>query len=417
MSDIPPQAEINEPASPPLASPAVVTTTMTVLFAICVCHLLNDMMQSVLSAIYPNLKALLNLSFTQIGLVTLTFQVTASLLQPLVGLYSDKRPMPYSLPIAMICTLVGLLLLSISHSYTLLLIAAASVGIGSSVFHPESSRVARMAAGGRHGFAQSMFQVGGNVGSALGPLAAAAIVAARGQGSVAWFALMAVAAILILWRVGTWYKDHGLARIKQSVTAYPPPALSRGTRIKALFVLMVLTFSKQVYISCVASYHTFFVIEKFGVSVQAAQVYLFLFLIGAAVGTVAGGIIGDRIGRKLVIWVSILGCLPFALLLPYVGLFWMAVLSFIVGTILSAAFPAILVYAQELAPHRIGVISGLFFGLAFGLGGLGAAAFGWLADKTSIQFVYVVISFLPLLGLCTGLLPDIEPHAKRKKAN
>jgi FSR family fosmidomycin resistance protein-like MFS transporter len=412
MSDISesPAAELNEPATPPLSAPAIMGTTMTVLFAICVCHLLNDMMQSVLSAIYPNLKETLDLSFTQIGLVTLTFQVTASLLQPLVGLYSDKHPMPYSLPIAMVCTLFGLLLLAVSHSYVLLLVAAALVGLGSSVFHPESSRVARMAAGGRHGFAQSMFQVGGNVGSALGPLAAAAIVAAEGQTSVAWFALMALAAILILWRVGTWYKEHGLARMKHSVKTYPAPPFSRATRIKAIVILMILTFSKQVYISCVASYHTFFVIDKFGVSVQAAQVYLFLFLIGAAIGTVSGGIIGDRIGRKKVIWVSILGCMPFALALPYVSLFWMAVLSFIVGTILSAAFPAILVYAQELAPHKIGMISGLFFGFAFGLGGLGAAVLGWLADKTSIQTVYIVCSFLPLLGLFTGFLPDIEPH-------
>ena len=402
--------------SPPPPAPAYVRATMSVLYAICICHLLNDMMQSVLAAIYPNLQAALNLNFTQIGVVTLTFQVTASLLQPLVGFYSDKRPMPFSLPIAMASTLVGLLLLAVSNSYLLLLIAAAMVGVGSSVFHPESSRVARMAAGGRHGFAQSLFQVGGNIGSALGPLAAAWIVAAEGQASVAWFAVMALLAIIILWKVGVWYKNHGIARMKSSAKHFVAPLITRKARHAAILILLVLTFSKQVYLTCMASFYTFYLIHRFGVSVPDSQIYLFLFLAASAVGTVAGGMIGDRVGRKLVIWVSILGCLPFTLLMPYVDLYWTAGLSVMVGIILSSAFPAILVYAQDLVPHRIGMISGLFFGLAFGMGGVGAGALGWLADLTSLEFIFKLCSFLPMLGLFTALLPNVEPHNKRKAA-
>src|SRR5882672_2817191 len=394
------------------AATSVHATTFAVLFAISFCHLLNDMMQSLLSAIYPQLKESLELNFAQVGIISATYQLTASLLQPLVGLYSDKRPLPFSLPTAMVFTLVGLLVLSISHTYGLLIFAAAMVGFGSAIFHPESARVARMASGGRHGLAQSLFQVGGNFGQALGPLMAAAIVVNFGQASIAWFALMALLAIIILFQVGVWYKHHGLARIKASAKLHRPPDLSRLHIAGTILVLLALIFSKQIYFSGIATYYTFYLIHHFGVTLRTAQLYLFLFLMPVAVGTLVGGLMGDRFGRKYVIWFSVLGALPFSILLPYVNLFWTGVLSVFIGLTLSSSFPAIVVYAQELVPGKVGTISGLFFGFAFGLSGLGAAALGWIADRTSIEFVYVLTSYLPVLGLLAALLPNLSAVPK-----
>jgi FSR family fosmidomycin resistance protein-like MFS transporter len=384
-------------------------TVFPVLFAVSFCHLLNDMNQSLLSAIYPILKTSFHLNFSQIGLITLTFQVTASLLQPLVGIYTDKKPTPYSLAGGMGFTLAGLLLLSVAPGYGLLLIAAALIGMGSAVFHPESSRVARMASGGRHGFAQSVFQVGGNGGTALGPLLAAFIVLPHGQASIAWFSLAALLGIFILWKVGGWYKAHQAERAKRKgAQSEPVSALPPRTVAFAIAVLIALIFSKYFYLASISSYYTFYLIQKFGVPVRDAQLYLFLFLGSAAVGTFVGGPVGDRIGRKYVIWVSILGVLPFTLLLPHANLFWTAVLTVPIGLIIASAFSAILVYAQELVPGRVGMISGLFFGFAFGMGGIGAAVLGRLADMTSITFVYNICAFLPAIGLLTALLPDVE---------
>jgi len=389
-------------------------TTLAVLGAISFCHMLNDMMQSMLPAIYPMLKESLALDFGQIGLITFTFQLTASLLQPLVGLYTDRRPQPYSLAVGMGFTLAGLLLLSVADRFGPLLLAAALVGMGSSVFHPESSRVARLASGGRHGFAQSFFQVGGNLGSATGPLLAAFIVLPRGQTSVAWFSLAALIGIVVLANVGNWYKRNGPMRPRSRAVPLPRHSdLSRQQVGVALAVLMVLVFSKYFYTASLTSYYTFYLITRFGVSVQSAQIHLFVFLGAFALGTLLGGPIGDRFGRKYVIWGSILGVLPFTLLLPHADLFWTGVLSVPIGLILSSAFSAILVYAQELMPGRVGTIAGLFFGLAFGLGGIGAAVLGELADHTSIEFVYRVCAFLPLLGLFTVLLPNIEGSHRR----
>ena len=325
------------------------------------------------------------------------------LLQPVIGLLSDKRPMPFSLPLAMVANLAGLLLLAVSHVYALLLFAAALLGLGSAIFHPESSRVAHMASGGRHGLAQSLFQVGGNFGQALGPLMAAAIVINFGQGSIAWFAVIALTATAILWFVGIWYKHHGLKRIAKMAKGTHLP---RGHVTLAVIVLLVLMFSKQVYLASIGSYYTFYLIHRFGLSLQFAQVMLFLFLGAVGVGTIAGGLLGDRFGRRYVIWFSILGTLPFTLLLPYANLFWTGALSAIIGIVLASALPAILVYAQELLPGRLGLISGLFFGFAFGMSGLGAAALGWLADRAGIDTVYWVCSFLPALGFLAWLLPD-----------
>jgi FSR family fosmidomycin resistance protein-like MFS transporter len=387
-------------------------TTFTVLFAVSFCHLLNDMMQSLMSAIYPQLKESLELNFAQVGLISATYQLTASMLQPVVGYYSDTRPIPFSLPVAMAFTLVGLVVLSQSHTYLLLICAAALVGLGSAVFHPESSRVARMASGGRFGLAQSLFQVGGNLGQALGPVMAAAIVVRFGQGSIGWFALMALLSIIILFSVGRWYKEHGIARIKASAKLSPAPDLSRTALIGSIAVLMALIFSKQIYFAAVISYYTFYLIDRFGLTLQASQLYLFLFLAPVAIGTLAGGLLGDRFGRKRVIWFSVLGSLPFTLALPFVDLIWTAILSVFIGLTLSSSFPAIVVYAQELMPHRVGAISGLFFGFAFGLSGIGAAALGWLADQTSIAFVYQICAVLPALGLLAALLPDIKRAAR-----
>lgn len=392
------------------ASVATETTTFAILVSLSVCHLLNDMNQSLVPALYPVLKDNYHLDFGQIGLITLAFQLTASMLQPVVGLVTDRRPQPYSLPIGMGSSLIGLLLLSIANSYTAILCAAALVGLGSSVFHPEASRVARMASGGRYGFAQSLFQVGGSTGSAIGPLLAAFIVVPRGQGSVAWFSAAALLAIFMLANVSLWYsrnmKPRAIGGASAKGAAYA--VLSRKRVLFAITILVGLLFSKNVYTSSLSSYYTFYLIHKFGVSIQSAQFHLFVFLGAVAAGTFAGGPIGDRFGRKPVIWFSILGAAPFALMLPYASLFWTGILTVAIGLILSSAFTAILVYAQDLMPGRVGMVAGMFFGFSFGLGGLGAAALGQIADWTSIDTVYRLCSFLPLIGLLTAFLPNIE---------
>ncbi len=375
-----------------------------ILGALSASHLINDMMQSLILALYPVLKGNFALSFAQIGLITLTFQLTASLFQPLIGIYTDKRPTPYSLPLGMTSTLCGLLLLAFAPNYATVLLAAAFVGFGSAVFHPESSRVARMASGGRHGFAQSMFQVGGNTGSAIGPLIAALVIAPFGQHSVAWFALAALLGIFMLSRVSRWYALNGSTKGRAKPAPEPPP-YPRRTVIGAVVVLLVLIFSKYFYVAGLSTFYTFYLIEKFGMSVRDAQLHLFVFLFAAALGTLLGGPVGDRIGRKPVIWFSILGIAPFTLLLPHANLFWTTVLTVVIGLILSSAFSAILVYAQDLMPGKVGMVSGLFFGFAFGMGGLGAAVLGLLADRTSIAFVYQAIAWLPLLGLVAVFLP------------
>ena len=384
-------------------------TVFTILAAISVCHLLNDMIQSLIPAIYPILKSSFRLNFEQIGLITLTYQLTASLLQPLVGLYTDHKPKPFSLPVGMGFSWGGLVLLSIAPSFPALLLAAGMVGLGSSVFHPESSRIARMASGGQHGLAQSIFQVGGNAGTSLGPLLAAFIVLPRGQHSIAWFSMAALLAMVILTYVGTWYRNYRPSRLtgKAKRTGIAPVLSSKKIGI-SVAILIALVFSKYFYLASLTSYYTFYLMHKFHVSVQSSQIYLFLFLGAVAAGTVIGGPIGDRIGRKYVIWCSILGVLPFTLVLPYANLMWTAVLSVVIGLILASAFTAILVYAQELLPGKVGMVSGLFFGFAFGMGGIGAAILGKLADMTSINFVYHVCSYLPLIGLLTAFLPNLE---------
>jgi FSR family fosmidomycin resistance protein-like MFS transporter len=381
-----------------------------VLVAVSFSHLANDLVQSLIPAIYPMLKSSFHLDFGQIGLITLTFQLTASLLQPLVGLYTDRRPMPYSLATGMGFTLIGILLLSIVSSFAMLLVAAALIGCGSSVFHPESSRVARMASGGRHGLAQSLFQVGGNTGQALGPPLAALIVLPHGQASLAWFSLAALTGIFVLYRVGHWYKERRPATSGTAAFPLPSPLLSSRRLALSALVLTALMFSKAFYTASLTSYYTFYLIEKFQVSVRESQLYLFLFLGAVAAGTLIGGPVGDRFGRKFVIWFSILGVFPFTLALPHVNLFWTAVLSVPIGMIMASAFAAILIYAQELVPGRIGTVSGAFFGFAFGLGGLGAAVLGRLADHTSIEFVYGLCAYLPLIGLLTAFLPRSEPR-------
>lgn len=388
-------------------------TVFGVIVAISFCHLLNDMMQSLLPAIYPGLKSDLGLSFGQIGLVTLVYQITASILQPLIGLYADKRPTPMALPGGTLFSLAGLAVLSIAHSYGLVLVGAALLGMGSSVFHPESSRVARMAAGGRHGLAQSLFQVGGNAGQALGPLAAALVVVRWGQSSLAFFALLALLSGAVLWNVAIWYRHHGLSRLKIGGHASLAIALPKGQAGRGIAILLALIFSKYVYLASLTSYFTFYLIHRFGVSVQTAQLYLFAFLAAVAVGTVAGGPLGDRFGRKYVIWFSILGALPFTLLLPYANQFWTVPLTIAIGLIMASAFPAIVVFAQELVPGKVGMISGLFFGFSFGMGGVGAALLGWLADWMSIETVYQICAFLPAIGLLAAFLPNIEGSRKR----
>jgi len=390
-------------------------TVFAILAALSLSHLLNDLMQSLIPAVYPVLKDKYTLSFTQIGFITFAFQVTASLLQPLVGMVTDRRPWPFSLATGMAFTFVGLILISVANSFPLILISAALVGVGSSVFHPEASRVSRMASGGRHGFAQSLFQVGGNGGTALGPLLAAYIVVPRGQASIAWFSLVAMLAMAVLYGVGRWYRSHLAERAARPKKAAGPvtTGLSPGRVKWSIAILLVLVFSKYFYMASLTSYYTFYLIERFGVPVDTAQLYLFLFLAAVAVGTIAGGPIGDRIGFKRVIWGSILGVLPFSIVLPHVGLFWTAVLSVPIGLILASAFSAIIVYAQELLPSRVGMVAGLFFGFAFGIAGVGAAVLGRLADATSIIFVYQVCAYLPAIGLLTAFLPNLKRDAAR----
>src|SRR5476649_1823835 len=391
------------PAPPPVS--AVKRTAFSILAAISVSHLLNDMIQSLILAIYPLLQNEFSLSFTQIGMITLTYQITASLLQPLIGYYTDKHPQPYSLPIGMGFTLSGLLLLSVAQTFPLVLLAAALVGTGSSVFHPESSRVARMASGGRHGLAQSVFQVGGNFGSSLGPLLAALIIAPYGKGNVAWFSLAALLGIVVLLQISKWYRQQNQIAKKRGPVKNTVTVLPRKTVALSMGILLVLVFSKYFYLTSLSSYYTFYLIHKFGVSIQNAQIHLFVFLFAVAAGTIIGGPVGDKIGRKHVIWASILGITPFTLMLPYVDLFWCAVLSVIIGVIMASAFSAIVVYAQELVPGNVGMIAGLFFGVAFGMGGIGSAVLGKLADMTSIYFVFQICAFLPLLGMLTWFLP------------
>ena len=381
-----------------------------VLAAISVCHFLNDMVSSLLPAIYPLLKDSFNLNFAQVGLITLTYQTTASLLQPMIGFYTDKRPRPFSLPVGMGATLIGLILLAYARTFPALLVAAALVGTGSSVFHPESSRVARMASGGQHGLAQSIFQVGGNTGLSFGPLLAAFVVLPRGQTSLAWFSLAALAGMILLTGVSTWAKNNTTSWKKFSAKhdIDKPPDLSTARITGSIAILMALLFSKFVYLASLTSYYTFYLISKFQLSVESAQIHLFVFLGAVAAGTLIGGPVGDRIGRKNVIWCSILGVLPFTLLLPYSNLFWTEILSVVIGLILASAFSVIVVYAQELVPGKVGMISGLCFGFAFGMAGLGAAVLGWLADLTSINFVYLVCSYLPAVGLLAAFLPNIE---------
>src|SRR5476651_265155 len=383
-------------------------TVVGVLAAISVSHLLNDTIQSLIPSIYPILKSSLHLNFSQIGLIALTLQLTASLLQPVVGIYTDRRPMPYSLVGGMAFSLVGLLLLSVAATLGAILFAAGLIGIGSSIFHPESSRVARMASGGRHGLAQSVFQVGGNLGSSIGPLLAAIVIAPYGKGNVAWFSLAALLAIVVLLQISKWYRQQQQIIKKRGPVPGNITVLPRKTVAMSMGILLVLVFSKYFYLTSLSSYYTFYLIHKFGVSIQNAQIHLFVFLFAVAAGTIIGGPVGDKIGRKYVIWASILGVAPFTLMLPHANLMWTSILSVIIGVILASAFSAILVFAQELIPGKVGMVSGLFFGLAFGMGGLGAAVLGYVADRTSIELVYQICAFLPLLGILTAFLPNLE---------
>ena len=391
-------------------------TVFSILFTISFTHLLNDMMQSVIPAVYPIMKDNFNLSFTQIGIITLTFQLTASILQPFVGVFTDKKPRPFSLAIGMGFTLIGLIAVSYASNFYLILISVGLIGLGSSIFHPESSRVAHLASGGKKGLAQSIFQVGGNAGAAIGPLLAGLIIVPYGQFYIIWFALTAIIGMLILIQVGKWYRGRiQLMKAKPKTAKHAAGAqmqLSKKRIIISISILLVLIFSKYFYMASMTSYFTFYVIEKFGVSVQHSQFYLFAFLAAVAAGTVLGGPLGDRFGRKYIIWISILGVAPFTLLLPYVNLTWTVILAIVIGLILSSAFSAILVYATDLVPGKVGMIAGLFFGFAFGMGGIGSAVLGWLADKTSIDYIFKLCSFLPLLGIITGFLPNIEGRAK-----
>jgi MFS transporter, FSR family, fosmidomycin resistance protein len=397
-----------------LNQPVSGRTVIPVLGAVSLCHLLNDMMQALLPAVYPILRGDFSLSFAQVGILTLVYQITASILQPMIGLYTDNRPQPYSLPFAMLASMLGLLTLAFAPSYHVLLAGAAMLGLGSSVFHPESSRIARLSSGGAHGLAQSVFQVGGNFGSALGPLLAAYIVLPRGQNGLAWFAIAALGGMVIMTGLSHWYRSNGHARrpAKRSVTRHP---LVTPIQVRwAMTVLVVLIFSKYIYLASITNYYTFYMMQRFDLTIQSAQVCQFVFFAAVATGTVIGGPIGDRIGRKKVIWASILGVLPFTLALPYVGLEATIALSVVIGIVISSAFPAIVVYAQELIPGRTGMISGMFFGLIFGVGGIGAAVLGSLADRAGIGFVYQICSYLPLIGLLTALLPNIESTARKQ---
>ncbi len=384
-------------------------TVFPILIAISSSHMLNDTLQSIIPAIYPVVKDTFKLTFTQIGLITLTFQLSASLFQPFVGYYTDRKPQPYSLAIGMAFTLVGLVLLSRAPSFEILIVAVALVGTGSSIFHPEASRVAHMASGGRRGFAQSVFQVGGNFGSSIGPLLAALIIVPYGQSNIIWFSVLALIAIFLLMKVGDWYKRKVRIKARRpGKEQHAVQVLSRNQTIFSVVILLILIFSKYIYLASMTSYYTFYTIHKFGVSVQDSQVYMFIFLFAVAAGTIIGGPLGDRIGRKYVIWASILGVAPFSLLLPHVNLFWTIILTIPIGLILASAFSAILVYAQELFPGKVGMISGLFFGFAFGMAGIGSAVLGKLADQTSIEYVYQVCAYLPLIGLITAFLPNLS---------
>ena len=381
---------------------------MPILLMISAGHLLNDMMQSVLLSIYPLIKDPLQLDFVHIGIITLAFQLTASVLQPAIGLYTDKRPQPFSLPFGMASTFCGMLLLAFAGGFATVLVAAMLIGIGSSVFHPEASRVARLASGGRYGFAQSLFQVGGNTGQAIGPLLVALIVIPHGQEHAAWFALAAVVGIVILSRVGAWYRDHLAERRKAGTVTPRVSPVGRNRTIAAIAILIALTFSKNFYMAAFASYYNFFLMDRFALSVQDAQLFLFLFMGAVALGTFVGGPVGDRIGRKPILWLSIVGVLPLSLALPFVDLFWTNVLAVVIGIVMASAFPAIIVYAQELMPGRVGMVAGLFFGFAFGMGGIGAVAVGWLADLRGIQFAFQVCAILPALGLLVAFLPNLD---------
>jgi FSR family fosmidomycin resistance protein-like MFS transporter len=407
------QNQENQASAAALANDIAGKTVFSILISISISHLLNDTLQSIIPSIYPVVKNSFHLNFSQIGIITLVFQLTASLFQPLVGLYTDRKPQPYSLAIGMLFTLSGLVLISQSTNYVMLLVSVAVIGTGSSVFHPEASKVAYMASGGRRGLAQSIFQVGGNLGSSLGPILAAMIIVPFGQSSILWFAILALLAIVVLLNVGRWYTQH-LDRVrKKSASISKGHGLPKAKVAWSVVILLVLIFSKYFYMASITSYFTFYLMHKFNVTIQGSQLHLFMFLFAVAAGTLLGGPIGDRVGRKYVIWFSILGVAPFTLMLPYANLFWTTVLSIVVGVILASAFSAILVYAQELLPGKIGMISGLFFGFAFGMGGLGSALLGMLADRTSIDYVYHVCSFLPLIGVLTVFLPDIG--TKRKK--
>jgi MFS transporter, FSR family, fosmidomycin resistance protein len=391
----------------PVPAVQAAETRFNLLSALSFSHFLNDMMQSLIVSIYPLLKGEFHLSFVQIGTITLTYQACASLLQPLIGIYTDKHPKPYSLSVGMCFTLIGIVTLAYAPSYGSVLVAAALIGAGSAIFHPESSRIARLASGGRHGLAQSIFQVGGNVGSAMGPLLAAWLILPQGQTSLAWFAIAAVVAIAVLARVGAWYKRQHIDRPKAPHADAVRPVSAARVRW-SIVVLVLLIFSKYFYVASITSYFSFYLIEKFHVSVRTAQLHLFVFLLAMALGTLFGGPLGDRIGRKRVIWFSILGISPFALMLPYVDLMWVGILTFVIGLILSSAFSAIVVFAQELMPGNVGAVSGLFFGFAFGIGGIGAAVLGGLADTHGIEFVYRICAYLPLLGIVAAFLPNIE---------
>ena len=404
-------------AKPSPAPGNISQTLYAILFALSFSHLLNDTIQSLIPAIYPLVKDSFKLSFTQIGFITLVFQLSSSLLQPVVGVLTDRKPYPYALPIGMGFSLLGLLLLAFAPNYVWLLVSVAMVGVGSSVFHPEASRMAYVASGGRRGFAQSVFQVGGNAGSAIGPLLAAMLIAPFGQGNVAWFSVAALLAIIILYRIGKWYKPKSIRNYilrKNNVKEAAQQTLPRSTVVISIAVLLVLIFSKYFYLASLTSYYTFYLIDKFGVSVQQSQVYLFVFLFAVAAGTMIGGPLGDRIGRKYVIWLSILGASPFTLVLPYANLFWTVILSFVIGVIIASAFSAILVYAQELLPGNVGMVSGLFFGFAFGMGGVGSAVLGKIADTQGIAYVYQLCAFLPLIGITAAFLPNLKAARLRK---
>jgi FSR family fosmidomycin resistance protein-like MFS transporter len=404
-------------ASDPSASTATAQMRFRILGAISFSHFLNDMIQSLIVAIYPLLKGEFQLNFVQIGMITLTYQICASVLQPIVGVYTDKHPKPHSLSIGMGFTLTGLLTLSLAQNYSSVLAAAALVGAGSSIFHPESSRIARLASGGRHGMAQSIFQVGGSAGSAIGPLLAAWIIIPHGQRSLAWFALAAILAIAVLWNVSAWYQSQHLERpTRRQATAPVSSPVSPRRVFWSVIILLLLIFSKYFYLASISSYYSFYLIEKFHLPVQSAQLYLFVFLFAVSLGGLIGGPVGDRVGRKRVIWFSILGVAPFTMALPYVDLWWTGILSFVIGLILASAFSAILVFAQELMPGKIGAVSGLFFGLAFGMGGIGAAVLGAVADRHGIESVYRLCAFLPLLGVTAALLPNIERRTVRVAA-